>query len=525
MPIHDTQQSFFTLPSVSVNRRTLLKRAGLVGVALPFAGGLVAACGNAAKSSGATAALAATPSVTQPAASAEPIKLTITAKDLAFTPTELTAERNQPIILTFVNTGAIEHDWMVMDLPVTDYRVISKPDTLSAHVSDQLNQATANSLAYAGAGPGQQMVIEFTPAKSGQFMMMCTIPGHSDAGMHGAFTISDAAASAAPSAAASPVTDDHVMPSTVTPTGVPYAADRLPQPAVAAAIGSRGPQLVTYEVDIVEKIGYLDEGVAYTFWTFGGTVPGPMLRARVGDNIELTLRNPADAKMAHNIDLHAVTGPGGGAKMTQLAPGQSATFRWKALHPGAFVYHCATAPIPEHISSGMYGMVVIEPEGGLPPVDREFYVMQGDFYLEGARGEKGLRAFSNDKLYDERPDYIVFNGAVGSLLDERALKANVGEKVRLFFGVGGPNVVSSLHVIGAIFDRVAQESAAEWSTHVQTTLVPAGGATIAEFTFQVPGGYTIVDHSLGRLAKGAVGMIEVAGDATPGIIEQIQAPA
>ena len=173
----------------------------------------------------------------------------------------------------------------------------------------------------------------------------------------------------------------------------------------------------------------------------------------------------------------------------------------------------------------MYGLVVIEPEGGYPAVDREFYVMQGDFYLIGARGEKGLRGFSIDKLYDERPDYIVFNGAVGSLLDERALTAKVGEKVRLFFGVGGPNVVSSLHVIGAIFDRVAQEGAAEWSTHVQTTLVPAGGATIAEFTFQVPGGYTIVDHSLGRLSKGAVGMIEVEGEATPDVIEQVQAPA
>jgi nitrite reductase (NO-forming) len=342
--------------------------------------------------------------------------------------------------------------------------------------------------------------------------------------MHGKVEIEgDEASVAAP--ATTPMSDDHVMPSTTPASGTPYAAERLPQPVVAAPVGARGPQVVTQEIEIIEKIGYIDDGVAYTFWTFGGTIPGPMIRARVGDQIELTLRNPADATMAHNIDLHAVTGPGGGAKMTQLAPGQSATFRWKALHPGVFVYHCATAPIPEHISSGMYGLVVIEPEGGYPAVDREFYVMQGDFYLTGARGEKGLRGFSNDKLYDERPDYIVFNGAVGSLLEDRALKARVGEKVRLFFGVGGPNITSSLHVIGAVFDRVAQEGAAEWSTHVQTTLVPAGGATIAEFTFDVPGGYTIVDHSLGRLAKGAVGMIEVEGDATPDVIEQVQAPA
>ena len=512
------------LPTVSVNRRTLLKRAGLVGVALPFAGALFGACGR--NDSTLTSAAAQVTTATSPAAaSTAPVELTITAKDLSFTPTELRAQINQPVRLTFVNVGAIEHDWSVMDLAVANVRVVSKPDSVSAHISAQLSQSTAKGIAYAGAAAGQQMVIEFTPTQAGDFTMMCTIPGHSAAGMQGTLVIAGEATTGAVPAAATALTDDHVAPSTTPATGTPYAAERLPQPVVAAPIGARGPQLVTQEIDIIEKIGYLDEGVAYAFWTFGGTIPGPMIRARVGDTVELTLRNPADASMSHNIDLHAVTGPGGGAKLTQLAPGQAASFRWKALHPGVFVYHCATAPIPEHISSGMYGLVVIEPEGGLPPVDREFYVMQGDFYLEGARGAKGLRGFSMDKLYDERPDYIVFNGAVGALLDARALKAKVGERVRLFFGVGGPNIVSSLHVIGAIFDRVAQEGAAEWSTHVQTTLVPAGGATIAEFTFQEPGGYTIVDHSLGRLLKGAVGMIQVEGDANPDVITQVLAPA
>jgi nitrite reductase (NO-forming) len=210
--------------------------------------------------------------------------------------------------------------------------------------------------------------------------------------------------------------------------------------------------------------------------------------------------------------------------MTTIAPGQAATFRWKALHQGVYVYHCATAPIPQHISSGMYGLVVIEPEGGLPPVDREFYIMQGDFYLQGERGEKGLRGFSMDKLYDEKPDYIVFNGAVGSFTEDRVLHAQVGDTVRIFFGVGGPNIVSSFHVIGAIFDRVAQQGAAEWSTHVQTTLVPAGGAMMAELKFEVPGDYTFVDHSIGRLSKGAVGMIHVDGQPNPDIITQAQAP-
>ena len=138
----------------------------------------------------------------------------------------------------------------------------------------------------------------------------------------------------------------------------------------------------------------MDDGVAYTYWTFGGTVPGPMLRVRQGDTVELTLKNAPDSKLSHSIDLHAVTGPGGGAKVTQIAPGESATFTFKALNPGVYVYHCATPLVPQHIANGMYGLIVVEPPEGLPPVDHEFYVMQGDFYLEGDRAEQGLHDFS-----------------------------------------------------------------------------------------------------------------------------------
>jgi nitrite reductase (NO-forming) len=309
--------------------------------------------------------------------------------------------------------------------------------------------------------------------------------------------------------------------STGTKTGTPYPADRLPLPVVAPPVGKRDPQLVTQEIEIREVVGYMDEGVAYEFWTFGGTIPGPMIRVMVGDTVELTLKNPAESMMTHNIDLHAVTGPGGGGKVTLVAPGQSATFRFKALNPGVYVYHCATPPIPQHISSGMYGLIVVELEGGLPEVDREFYVMQGDFYLEGARGEQGLRPFSMDKMLDEHPDYVVFNGGVGSITEDRAFKAQVGETIRIFFGVGGPNIVSSFHVIGEIFDQVMQEGATEWSSNIQTTLVPAGGATIVDFKVEVPSTLMMVDHSLGRLAKGAVGMIVVEGDANPEVFEVV----
>jgi nitrite reductase (NO-forming) len=179
--------------------------------------------------------------------------------------------------------------------------------------------------------------------------------------------------------------------------------------------------------------------------------------------------------------------------------------------------------IAHHVASGMYGLIVVEPPGGLPAVDREFYVMEGDFYLQGARGTKGQRDFSLEKMLAEQPDYVLFNGRVGALAKEGALKAKTGETVRIFFGVGGPNLTSSFHLIGEIFDRVYPEGASEPLTNVQTTLVPAGGATMVEFTADVPGSYILVDHSLGRLEKGAAGYLEVEGPDAPAIFEEVRA--
>jgi nitrite reductase (NO-forming) len=229
-----------------------------------------------------------------------------------------------------------------------------------------------------------------------------------------------------------------------------------------------------------------------------------------------------DSSVTHSIDLHAVTGPGGGAKVTQVTPGQDSAFRFQALNPGVYVYHCATAMIPHHIANGMYGLIVVEPPGGLPPVDREFYVMEGDFYLQGARGEKGHREFSMDKMLAEQPDYVLFNGSVGALAKEGMLKAKTGETVRIFFGVGGPNLASSFHVIGEIFDRVYAEGASEAQTNVQTTLVPAGGAAMVEFKVDVPGTYILVDHSLARLEKGGAGYLEVEGLEAPAIFQDVK---
>ncbi|MDI3339589.1 MAG: copper-containing nitrite reductase [Sphaerobacter sp.] len=309
-------------------------------------------------------------------------------------------------------------------------------------------------------------------------------------------------------------------PSAVQPA--PAELARLAQPEVAPPVGARGPQLVSFELEAKEVVAAIDEGVAYRFWTFNGTVPGPMLRVRQGDTVELTLKNALDATAPHNIDLHAVTGPGGGAAATTVSPGKQATIRFQAMHPGVYVYHCATPPAPMHIANGMYGLIVVEPEGGLPPVDREFYVMQGDFYLSGDRGQPGLHGFDMEQMLAEDPDYVVFNGAVGALTGDRALQAKTGETVRIFFGVGGPNLTSSFHVIGEVFDRVAPEAANAWVEHVQTTLVPAGGATIVELQTDVPGDYTLVDHSLGRVMKGAAATLHVEGPANPEVFTVIE---
>jgi len=264
----------------------------------------------------------------------------------------------------------------------------------------------------------------------------------------------------------------------------------------------------------------LADGVEYTFWTFGGSVPGKFIRVREGDLVEFHLSNHASSMAPHNIDLHAVSGPGGGAKATFTGPGQESVFTFTALNPGLYVYHCATAPVGMHIANGMYGMIMVEPEEGLPPVDREFYVVQSEFYTEGAHGEAGHQPFSYDKALAETPDYVVFNGSVGSLVGDNAMQAEVGETVRLFVGNGGPNLVSSFHVIGEIFDNVYTEGGTIANHNVQTTLVPAGGAAMTEFRVDVPGTYILVDHSIFRaFDKGALGMINVHGPDRPVVFD------
>ena len=289
-------------------------------------------------------------------------------------------------------------------------------------------------------------------------------------------------------------------------------AELTSPPFVPAPVGDRGPKKLIVNMEILEQEGEMTDGTKYMYWTFGGSVPGSFIRTRVGDEVEFTLKNHPDNKLPHNIDLHAVTGPGGGASSSLVAPGHEKTFSFKTLNPGLYVYHCATAPVGMHIANGMYGLILVEPAGGLPKVDKEYYVMQGDFYTKGKYGDPGMQAFDMNKAIDENADYVVFNGKVGSLTGDGALTAKVGETVRIYMGNGGPSLVSSFHVIGEIFDRVHVEGGDLINENVQTTLIPAGGAAIVEFKVDVPGTLILVDHSIFRaFNKGALGMLKVEG--------------
>ena len=297
------------------------------------------------------------------------------------------------------------------------------------------------------------------------------------------------------------------------PQGEAIKAVLTSPPHVPPATNRKYPAKVIVELEVTEVDMEIAEGVTYTFWTFGGTVPGSFIRVRQGDTVEFHLKNHPDSKMPHNIDLHGVTGPGGGAASSFTAPGHRTQFTFKALNQGLYVYHCATAPVGMHVANGMYGLILVEPPEGLTPVDHEFYVMQGDFYTVGKYREKGYQPFDMQKAIDEHATYVLFNGAETALTGPNAMKVKTNQSVRMFVGNGGPNLISSFHVIGEIFDKVQYEGGTRYQENVQTTLIPAGGAATVEFHTEVPGNYVLVDHSIFRaFNKGALAILEVQGE-------------
>ena len=412
----------------------------------------------------------------------------------------LQAEVGDTVEITVSSGEGAEHDIVIAELDVR---------------SANFNATT---------GPATVM---FEVTEAGRFTYFCSIPGHRQIGMEGVLEVTgsaDAAAAPAKAPAAPKVAAQAPAgPVALEPARADAVSIAMDPAAVPKPLGDREPTLVRYHIETVELEGRLDDGTTFTYWTFDRKVPGPMLRVKEGDTVELTLANAKDSKMVHSIDLHAVTGGHGGGEL-QVPPGQERTFRFKALSPGLYVYHCATASVPHHISAGMYGMILVEPRKGLAAVDREFYVMQGDLYTTHAVGSKGHQAFSHERASDELPTYYTFNGAVGALTKEHKMTAKVGETVRVYFGVGGPNKVSSFHAIGEIFDKVYVEGSLTSVRHnVQTTLVAPGGATAVEFKLDYPGTFMLVDHALSRVGKGAVATIEVTGSADSAIYQAMDA--
>jgi nitrite reductase (NO-forming) len=382
----------------------------------------------------------------------------------------LTAVEGQVVQLTLINGEGAEHDIVFPD-----------QDTRSPRVT----------------GRGASTTIAFRATKSGDFIYFCSVPGHRQAGMEGQFIVTNRP-----------------------PAQVTVEADISREPTdLPPPLAKRYPQTVRVDLLSVEVEGRLAEGTTFGYWTFNGKVPGPFIRVRVGDTVDIHLKNSADSSMIHSVDFHAATGPGGGAASLQVDPGEEKSMTWKALVPGLYVYHCATPMVAEHIANGMYGLILVEPEEGLPKVDHEFYVMQGEIYTDQPFGQHGSQEFSVEKLLSEHPEYFVFNGSVGALSKLHPLKAKVGDTIRIFFGVGGPNFTSSFHVIGEIFDKVYMLGGLTSPPveGVQTVTVAPGGAVVTEFKVDVPGNYTLVDHALARAERGLAGILSVEGPPNPEI--------
>jgi len=285
------------------------------------------------------------------------------------------------------------------------------------------------------------------------------------------------------------------------------------------ATPEEGGEVRELYLETTEVLAEIAPGITFNYWTFNKTVPGPFFRIREGDIIKVTIKNSDSSLHNHNVDFHAATGPGGGGAVSIVAPGETKVFTFKAMNPGLFVYHCAVPNMAVHMAHGMYGLILVEPREGLPAVDKEFYVMQGEIYTTGTIGRRGLQAFDAKKMMQSNPTYIIFNGRTDGTVGK--MKAEVGDRIRMYVGNGGVAHNSSFHVVGEVFDTVYPEASMGGALfkNVQTTNVPAGGATIVEFTVDYPGTYVLVDHALMRTDKGAWGTIEVTGQADPTIYD------
>ncbi len=421
-------------------------------------------------------ATAASPDPASPAAPAAVAgTLEIESFDLGFTPKDLTVDTPGRYAVKLTNTGAVIHD-----------------------VTFPAGETTGT---VAGSATGS---VEIDVPEAG-VAFICSIPGHAAGGMTGTISVKGGTAGGG---------DDEggAAPS------VDVAADpNAPAPVVFDATApARLPEGQVHDIDLVitESKMTVAKGFVQSVWTFGGTVPGPVIRVTVGDTIRVHLKNPAESQLPHSIDFHS-SQVAWNDEMTSIDPGQEKVYEWTADYAGVWMYHCGTPPALHHISNGMYGMVIVEPKGGLPKVDKEFALVQSEWYL-GAQGE--ITSLEKAAAAAPAPDYVVFNGVASQYLDA-PLKVETGERVRIFVLDAGPSIDSSFHIVGTIFDTVTKEGIhlvkgndGNWGSQAMD-LSPAQGG-IVEFTTAEDGLYPIVTHAFNFVGRGALGLIQ-AGDGDP----------
>jgi len=401
--------------------------------------------------------------------------LKITAVDLGFTPKDLEVAKAGTYEIQLANTGAILHDITFAD----------------------------GSKAVAGAGQSAGVNVN-VPA--GGLTFICSVPGHAEAGMKGAITVKGQTATSAGA-------DDHGGPAPVSdtqpdPNAPPYKLFDAAAPKLLSG--------TTHDIDLVieEKLMTVAKGFVQAVWTFGGTVPGPVIRVKVGDTIRIHLKNPATSKLAHSVDFHS-SQVAWNDEMTSIDPGKEKVYEWKADYAGVWMYHCGTSPALHHIANGMYGMVIVEPREGLKPVDAEFALVQSEWYL-GPQGQPV--SLTKAAAPAPAPDYVVFNGVASQYLDN-PLPVKTGGTVRVFVLNAGPSVDSSFHVVGTIFNTVVKEgmqllpnNPGQYGSQA-VDLSPAQGAFV-EFVMPEDGLYPIVTHAFNFVGRGALGLFK-AGDGDP----------
>lgn len=413
----------------------------------------------------------------QPAATG---KLAIEAFDLGFKPATLAVPAAGSYEVTFTNTGSTLHDLTFAD---------------GTKLTAEAGKTTTGTVTVPAAG----------------ITFLCSVPGHSDAGMKGSISVGGGTA---PAAGGMPMMSPGTSGPAAAPAGAPVEDPNAPAYTEYDPIAPAVLPGTVHDIDmpIIEKDITVAKGFVVHAWTFGGTVPGPTIRVHLGDTVKVHLTN--QGQMSHSIDFHA-SQTAMNHQMVEIKPGATFTYTFTADYAGVWMYHCGTAPALHHIANGMFGMVIVEPKGGLPKVDNEFAFVQSEWYL-GAQGQPADYAKANQT--NPAPDFVVFNGVANQYKDN-PVPVKTGGRVRVFVLDAGPSTDSSFHVVGTIFDTVHKEgvslvrgNAEGWGSQA-VDLAPAQGA-IVEFTPTEDGMYPFVTHAFNFVTHGAIGIFS-AGDGDP----------